>query len=622
MPLTRLIRGTVLMVALLALGGSIIAQEVPARYPTLTALTEAEIPPRDRYRLGRELLNIDVDPAAGAASGPFERSARRAFYVSDWSETQTLQVEAELRGLGTSIYVWVDVNASIDDASIEHLVTAFDERIYPKVRALWGSEASPGIDRDPRIHALFTAQIGPGLLGYFSSDNTFPPELVPTSNAHEMFFLNASALSGLGSVQDVESTLAHEFQHMIRHNLQTNSDTWLNEGFSMFTQVYMGYTDSQFYANEFAALPYTQFNTWATNADSSLPYYGASMLFITYLYEQLGFDALRALSAAGGRSGDAVDHVLREYGSVDLDTFFADWVIANLLQDGSLADGQYDYEMIDFNRPARNLTISSFPSTSSSDLAQYATRYFELRSLPEGGNLTLTLDAQPTVRLIPIDAVSGDFMWYSNRADDSMKTLTRAFDLTNVSDPVLEYSIWYDIEPLWDYGYVMVSADNGATWRTLDTPLTTRDNPNATSYGAGYSGNSHRWLQERLPLTEYAGMPILVRFALITDDATNHFGMALDDIRLGDMFDDVEQPDSGWQAEGWVRIDNVLPQRYWVQVAQVRGETLQLDRMLWPQENGLRVPVLSGVERAYVALSPIAPLTTVEANYRLEITSY
>ena len=46
---------------------------------------------------------------------------------------------------------------------------------------------------------------------------------------------------------------------------------------------------------------------------------------------------------------------------------------------------------------------------------------------------------------------------YSNRSDVSDTTMTRAFDLTNVSGASLDFRLWYHIEDLWDYGYIMVS---------------------------------------------------------------------------------------------------------------------------------------------------------------------
>ena len=50
--------------------------------------------------------------------------------------------------------------------------------------------------------------------------------------------------------------------------------------------------------------------------------------------------------------------------------------------------------------------------------------------------------------------------------------LTRAFDLSGVSSATLDYHLWYDLEEHWDYGYVMVSDDNGAHWDILPTAHT------------------------------------------------------------------------------------------------------------------------------------------------------
>ena len=57
---------------------------------------------------------------------------------------------------------------------------------------------------------------------------------------------------------------------------------------------------------------------------------------------------------------------------------------------------------------------------------------------------------------------------WSNKGDDIDTTLTYSVDLTQATDPVLTFSTWYDIEPWYDFGYVSVSADGGATWEALE----------------------------------------------------------------------------------------------------------------------------------------------------------
>jgi hypothetical protein len=62
---------------------------------------------------------------------------------------------------------------------------------------------------------------------------------------------------------------------------------------------------------------------------------------------------------------------------------------------------------------------------------------------------------------------------------------------------------------------------------------------------------------------------VLVRFEYITDDGYNAQGMAVDDISIPEIgYRDDAEGDTGWQAEGFVRIANVLPQRYYLAVVR------------------------------------------------------
>ncbi|MGV2433928.1 MAG UNVERIFIED_CONTAM: hypothetical protein LVT10_02660 [Anaerolineae bacterium] len=63
--------------------------------------------------------------------------------------------------------------------------------------------------------------------------------------------------------------------------------------------------------------------------------------------------------------------------------------------------------------------------------------------------------------------------------------------MTRTTAPELRFDVWHNIEEFWDYGYVMVSADDGQTWEVLSTEATTTDDPNYTAYGAGYTGEEH-----------------------------------------------------------------------------------------------------------------------------------
>ncbi len=165
---------------------------------------------------------------------------------------------------------------------------------------------------------------------------------------------------------------------------------------------------------------------------------------------------------------------------------------------------------------------------------------------------------------------------------------------------------------------MLVSVDGGERWQALPSARTTAENPNNRAYGPGYTGQSLGWKGDQVDLTPFVGQQILLRFAMITDDALAKTGLALDDIHIPELgyAEAFEQDDGGWQREGWARTDNRLPQRVWLQIAQVVGGELRLERYLLQGPAQVRVP-LAGP--ALVALSPFAPVTTQPMMYQMRL---
>jgi hypothetical protein len=242
--------------------------------------------------------------------------------------------------------------------------------------------------------------------------------------------------------------------------------------------------------------------------------------------------------------------------------------------------------------------------------------------LEGGADLTLDFYGDTRARLLNTQPHSGEYLWYANRGDDSDMRLTRAFDLSGLSQATLQFWTWYDIEGDWDYGYVMASSDDGNTWQILRGPSTTDANPNGNNYGWGYTGRSGggdrpRWIEQQLDLSAYAGERVLVRFEYITDDALNYPGWAIDDVSIPGLgyVDDVEDGDGGWTAEGFVRTNNHVPQDYAVQLITFGAETSV--RRLPLGENGSArwsLP-LADADHAVLLVSGLARVTTEPAGY-------
>jgi hypothetical protein len=595
--------------------------------PLEVALNTTPIPPRDRLELARRLNGVTTIPAPPTTAPAYQIGDHAPFYVSNTSDDEIVQISARLTALSEHLAVWVqdDLAGRIDPAALRALAAAFDDEIYDAVRDLWGEEPSPGIDGDPRIHGLFTDQIGAGAAAYYMGDNTYPRAVVATSNEREMFYFNANTFLYY-SPRDVESVVAHEFQHMIRRHVQINEETWMNEGFSTFTQTLLyGTSGSEIYV--FLSHPNTQLNAWNEDVSARSANYGASNLFITYFYERYGAHALRELSAnAAPRGLQAVDEVLRAMGEPGVELFFADWAVANRVLDHSAADGRYGYARVGTD-PAwlQADTYDQYGTPYGGLVSQYGTRYLTLENPPD--LLEIDVRLPRTVGVVPTQAASGSHFWYSNRADMSDTMLTRAFDLTGVAGATLEFALWYHLEAYWDFGHVMVSTDDGASWHILMSRSMTDQNPFNTAYGAGYTGMSGggalqpEWVQERISLDAYTGQPILLRFEVITDDAINQPGLVIDDVRIPEIgyASDFEADDGGWTPDGFIWTDNTMPQRAWVQVIEREDDDVRVTRWMVP-DDGTHFTLDLKADDITVALSGLAPVTTVPMPFQITFT--
>jgi hypothetical protein len=438
--------------------------------------------------------------------------------------------------------------------------------------------------------------------------------------------------------------LAHEFQHMIHWNVDANEESWVNEGLSELAVLLngLGTSGAQRF---FITNPDIQLTDWPS--EGKVPHYGAAYLFHTYFLERFGDETLRALVRNPANGMDGVDATLAEQGVTDpltgepvtADDVFADWVITNFANDPALGDGRYVYRLLPGFTEAQAADIfQRFPAEDEAAVHQFGTDYIQL---PIAERLRIVFDGSQQVQLLPTsaDETDGDpdtedrFVWWSNRGDDSDMTLTTRLDLTGVTDAAatLEYDLWYLIEENWDYAYVMVSEDDGQTWTILETPYTTTSNPHGTSYGSGYTGlsadrpgaNAEGWLHEVIDLGDYAGSEILLRFEMITDDSVNGPGLAVDNVRVEAVgfYDDAETQTELWQAEGFVRHDNVLPQNFAVQMLAL-GDTPVLERLELDETNHgeLLFEPGSGVDQVVLVVSGLTPHTNELASYRFAVT--
>jgi hypothetical protein len=225
--------------------------------------------------------------------------------------------------------------------------------------------------------------------------------------------------------------------------------------------------------------------------------------------------------------------------------------------------------------------------------------------------------------VVPADPHSGSYAFWSNKGDESDMTLTRTFDFTGQSGAIsLSFWTWYDLEEDYDYLYLEASLD-GVSWEILRTPSGTGDDPSGNSYGWAYngrSGNGPRWVREEVDLSRFAGEKVQLRFEYVTDAAVNGEGFLLDDVEIReiDYIADFEGDEGGWIAEGFVRIQNLLPQTYRLMLIS-RGRHTTVESIPLAADMTVEIPLSIGgeVDEVILVVSGTTRFTRQPAAYRV-----
>ena len=187
---------------------------------------------------------------------------------------------------------------------------------------------------------------------------------------------------------------------------------------------------------------------------------------------------------------------------------------------------------------------------------------------------------------------SGATSWFSgNDQDWADVKLARTFDVPEGDD--VRFWLWnnYVIEADWDFGFIEVTTDGGATWTELKVfdetgALVSTDDgypdPNGRmhDYGDkkyGLTGDSHGWRHDYVDLSAYAGQSIGLRLRYATDAGFLERGWFADDFSVtadgATVWSDDSETDGDWVAElgtftntsgvGWTRDTGTRSQAHY-----------------------------------------------------------
>jgi immune inhibitor A len=189
--------------------------------------------------------------------------------------------------------------------------------------------------------------------------------------------------------------------------------------------------------------------------------------------------------------------------------------------------------------------------------------------------LMVVLPDKETVQDVGTPWLGSNF-YFSGSGNNLDNNMAKEFTLG--AGPIeAKFSARYHIEPCWDYAYLQVSEDDGATWTSVHTSASDPAVLNVNGqnlFGEGISGVSGHAkacdddltkvptpIDVTADLSAYANQTIQLRFRYWTDGAAVGNGFSVDNLTITGVtnpaVDDAEA-DYGWTYDGFVRTDGTI----------------------------------------------------------------
>ena len=489
-----------------------------------------------------------------------------------------------LRRRGVDCEIWVQADLSypekkgehrdtpvITDKDINYLLAEFEYTIYGNTTEYFGNEdfhngtyqsvTSLGEHYDEhgrsvilvsnvRDEAYYDASYPYYIAGFYSSSfESFFDRNIITIDSHDW---ENRVGDDVKRPNLYEAIIAHEYQHLIHDDWNPDDDLFMNEGCSMYAEPLCGYPLSWGDIDSFLFTPDNSLTDWGDQGDINiLADYGSSFMWAMYLGDNYGPEFLSYFVKAGVPGINGINAALFQFG-VTFEDVFHDWRIANLIDSGAYkystmnlidtdpvriynldATSNFPFKGVDFGE---TVTILDY-ATGVSMLGDYSTDYIRLDGL---NNYTMSFNGNDNA-IIPAWENDGKTL-YSTSAGPEMDLHIRC-NLTLAANSILSFDTMYEIEKNWDYGFVQISDDDGATWTSLENEYTTSD-PADGAYPAiidnlpGLTG-SLKWENMEFDLTNYTDNVIL-QFRYMTDWASEEAGWWIENVKVNEIDLDLD----------------------------------------------------------------------------------
>ena len=476
--------------------------------------------------------------------------------------------------------------------------------------------------RDENFYDLNNSRSLTRIAGFFSSGlNELFDRNIMTIDAYDWLHLTGAdpphepstdpCTNAVGRPFLYEGVFAHEYQHLLEYYEDPAEQSWVNEGLSDWAQTLTNYVQPSRpvtvkgfdnhvqcflgwlrQASTFnpipreASGPENSLTLWGDQGDAEiLCDYGAAYTMMEYLHGQFGTQFMTNLHRNDAIGLAGLQAVLNQAGSRAtsremLHRWAAMVAIDGLLDSGRKLDGGNASlyrtptlnATIDWDNPHAFSTPGAPPNGSDYlRLRDGAGRALSLKNIKE-----LRFDGAATHIPRPIDwtvdanppGQTGDPALYSGTGDNRDEAIVRSVAVPTGAGASLAFNARWNLEEdaggPWDFGYVQVSNDGGATYRSLTcTDTRTDHNPGAipavVANLPGFSGDSAGFRPQTCSLASYAGQTVLLSFRTINDpsvqgtDPDTPAGFWVDDVAIGGATISDGTSLAGWQSTTEVR---------------------------------------------------------------------
>lgn len=355
-----------------------------------------------------------------------------------------------------------------------------------------------------------------------------------------------------------EGLIAHEFQHLLHDDVDSDEETFVNEGLSDFSQFLCGYGHPASHLwGEYGleSHPENSLVVWEDQGDLEiLADYGIAYMWTLYLFEQFGPSFLQAMFMNGDNGISGVNSALA---MMMYDSSFAEifhMFSVALLVDSPFAGWKYGFKMIDFTLDIGTPSDPNLEAFDAPGAPPWGSDYIWITGDSIESDKLLFDGMDQTMLPTPWTS-DGDVLW-SGTGD--LLDNWAIFEATGGG--ILTFDTIWDLEDYWDFGFVQVSTDGGYTWTSITDQqgYSTYDydpnaHPTVVNNLPGLTSYITSWITLTYDLSAYAG-DILIAFRMVTDWATHYEGWWIDNVYVdGALISD------GSDATIFKDITEVLP---------------------------------------------------------------